>query len=180
MVEVSPAMLHWVTSRSIWRRTSTGSADDAGVGFLIDPPVLAGSGSRRIDTGGGGGAFSPPFPEGPPYEISPDGGEERKAKTSTRRSTTSPPSTPPAITRFFGMRGGAAGSGTLARAVGGRWTGVGAFRRIGSPHDGQWMVPRAAVGTKNSQPHGQVIEMLLAIFGRAGVGRSSRPAMGAS
>src|SRR6185369_7355081 len=161
-------MLHWVTRRSIWRRTSTGFAEGAGGGgFLIGAADFAGSGSSRIETGGGGGVLSGPFPVGGAYEISPDGGEERKAKTSTSSRTTRPPRTPPAITRFFGTRVAAGGSGTLARAVGGRCTGVGALRRIGSPHDGQWTVPRAAVGTKNSQPHGQVIERLLAIFGRA-------------
>jgi hypothetical protein len=86
---------------------------------------------------------------------------------------------PPAMRRFRGTRRGACTTGTF-RVVAGRWTGVGWLRRIGSPHDGQWTVPRAALGTKNSQPHGQVIEMLLAIFGRAGVGRSSSPPMGAS
>src|SRR6185436_6005939 len=175
-------MLHWVTRRSIWRRTSTGLTEGfCGVEFFAGAAAFVGSGSRRIETGGGaGGVLSGPFPGGGLYEISPDGGEERKAKTSTSSRTTSPPRTPPAITRFFGTRGAADGSGALARAVGGRWTGVGALRRIGSPHDGQWTVPRAAVGTKNSQPHGQVIERLLAIFGRAGMGRSSRPSIGAS
>src|SRR5262249_35093301 len=77
-------------------------------------------------------------------------------------------------------RGFSGATGAVARAVGGRWTGVGAESLMGSPQEGQWTVPRAAAGTKNSQPHGQVIVRLLAIFGRAGGGRASPPSFGPS
>src|SRR6185436_9781655 len=187
MVEVSPAMLHWVTSPSISRRTSAGLAVDFGAVVLAGAAVLSGSGSRIIETGGA--AFSGGL--GFWYEISCGFGaeEDPPAKMSTSTTTTSRPRLPPAIRRVLrgrrGSRGFSSATGATTRTVGGfaagAGLGVGWERRIGSPHEGQWTMPRAAAGTKNSQPHGQVMDRLLAIFGRAaGVGRSSSASMGAS
>src|SRR5262247_3950194 len=144
MVEVSPAMLHWVTSWSIWRRTSTGSPATLGAGGAVaGDSGFFGSGARRIDSGGARLSGL-----GPWKAISSGLEEDRKPNTSIRRRAMSTTRTLPAISRFLGMRGC---TGAWARVVGGRETGVGALSTMGSPHDGQWTVPRAAAGTKNSQ-----------------------------